>query len=183
MWRPLEWLSHMKGFKVEPHQVDPRAWDVLDDERHVIGKVDDLVVDTARMVAVYLAVELDTKQFGRRDDPYVLVPMSVAQRDGHHHRLLVPRFTAQGIAELQDARARHEAAFWSQWWSARTTSVDDLRQALAGVKVGEELRIPAGDDEIIVERRPIAASTVTAAVEPEPVIDEPAVATREVNHG
>jgi hypothetical protein len=79
--------------------------------------------------------------------------MSVAQRDGDQHALMVPRLTAHWVTELNEARARHEAEFWSTWWTSRPTTADELRQALAHVKVGEEMRIPAGDEELVIERR------------------------------
>jgi hypothetical protein len=154
--RPLERLSRLRDFKVEKHQIDPRGWKVLNGDRHPIGKVEDLVIDTSRMTAAYLDVELDAKLFELRDDPHVLVPLSVAQRDGDHHRLIVSRLTVQCVEELNEARARHDAEFWTRWWPSRRATVEDLRLMLADVKIGEEVRIPIGNEEIVVERRQVA---------------------------
>lgn len=146
--RPLERLSNLRDFKVDKHQIDPRGWKVLDGNRRPIGKVDDLVIDTSRMTATYLEVELDPKAFNLRgDDPMMLVPIAVAQQDGDHPRLVMTRLTAQCVAEMNEARARHEAAFWEQWWSSRRATVDDLRRVLTDVK-GEEDMPPLPDASV-----------------------------------
>ena len=60
--RPLrrrEPLSRLGGFQVGPHQPDPRGWKVLSPDGGSVGVVRDLIVDTGRMRASYLDVELD----------------------------------------------------------------------------------------------------------------------------
>src|SRR5215216_643188 len=81
----FERLSYLRDFTVARDQIDPRGWKVLNVEGHVVGEVKELIVDTDRMRAAYLNVELDRKAFELRD-PHVLVPMSRARRDGDHRR-------------------------------------------------------------------------------------------------
>ena len=174
--RPHEPLSRLEGFQVGPHQLDPRGWKVLTPEGRAVGQVKDLIVDTERMRARYLDVELDTSAFELHDDPHVLVPVERARREGDHHRLIVDGFTAARVAELIEARDRHRAGFWDQWWAGGaespdagrqvsrpvrslgeggTVAQDDLRRALDEVRPGEQVRIPVVAEEIVVERRPV----------------------------
>jgi hypothetical protein len=179
--RHFEPLSRLGDYQVGPHEVDPRGWKVLSPDGRTVGEVKDLIVDTGRMRARYLDIELDTSAFDLRDDPRVLVPVEQARQDGTHHRLIAEGLAAERVAELIEARDRHVETFWEQWWSgdAETTkpastiqpaidlrqgvvgqvshnvSQDDLRRALEDVRTGEQVRIPVVEEEIIVERRPV----------------------------
>jgi hypothetical protein len=180
--RHFEPLSRLGDYQVGPHQVDPRGWKVLSPDGRTGGEVKDLIVDTGRMRARYLDIELDTSAFDLHgDDPHVLVPVEQARRDGNHHRLIVDRFTSERVAELIEARDRHADTFWEQWWSGDAAATrpasrvqpaidlrqgvggqvsgsvpqDDLRRALEDVRPGEQVRIPVVEEEIIVERRPV----------------------------
>jgi len=163
----FERLSYLRDFTVARDQVDPRGWKVLNVEGHVVGEVKELIVDTDRMRAAYLDVELDRKAFELRD-PHVLVPMSRARRDGDHRRLIVEGLTRERIADLRAARETHMREFWSRWWDedrasvsdrdwsphiARTVAREDLQHALETVRPGETVRIPVVTEEIVVERR------------------------------
>jgi len=167
----FERLSWLRGYHVDKHQVDPRGWEIVNSERRTIGIVKDLIVDTERMAAAYLDVELDRKLFDLRDDPHVLVPMARAQRDGDHKRLLVEGLTRDRVAAMCLDRADHAREFWDRWWdTGRGTGTSDwaptiaqgadpeqLRRALEEVRTGESVRIPVVNEEIVVERRPLAA--------------------------
>ena len=114
--RRFERMSRLKDYTVEKGLADPRGWKVLDGVAdQEVGHVTDLVIDTDRMAATYLEVELDSKSFAH-DDPVILVPMTRAERDGDHHRLVVRDLSRSRIAELFEARAAHEARFWDDWW-------------------------------------------------------------------
>ena len=165
--RRYEPLSRIGEYKVEKHQIDPRGWKVLSPDGRAVGEVKDLVVDTERMRAHYLDVELDTSLFDLHGDPHVLVPVEHAHRDGEQRRLIVDGLTAARTVELIEARDRHADTFWEQWWTggidstSSTRTVDqpvarqDLQRALDEVRPGEQVRIPVVDEEIIVERRPV----------------------------
>lgn len=174
----FERLSYLRDFTVARDQIDPRGWKVLDVEGHVVGEVKELIVDTDRMRAVYLDVELDRKAFDLRD-PHILVPISRAQRDGDHRRLIVEGLTRERVADLRSARETHMREFWSRWWDedrtgvadrewsphvTRTVAREDLQHALDTVRPGETVRIPVVREEIVVERRVYSEEAPVATV-------------------
>lgn len=119
--RRYEPMSRLKNYSVEKGLTDPRGWRVVDAAGQVIGEVTDLVVDTDRMAAAYLEVELDRKVFGTRDERRILVPMARAEREGAERRLVVGDLTRSRITALFEARAQHDAMFWEQWWQGEGT--------------------------------------------------------------
>jgi sporulation protein YlmC with PRC-barrel domain len=167
--RRLERLSRLRDYEVEQHEPDPRGWTVVDREGRRVGDVKDLLVDTDRMTATYVDVELDTKLFDfRDDDPHVLVPLERAHQDGK--RLLVEDINSEWVSELREARHRHQDEFWDRWWHRaeataeqpgratrirRRTEPQDLHRVIDEVRPGQEVRIPVVKEEIVVERRPV----------------------------
>lgn len=123
--RRFERMSLLKDYTVEKGLADPRGWRVVDASGHVIGEVTDLIVDTDRMAASYLEVQLDRKMFAVRDDPHILVPMARAERDGGERRVVAGDLTRSRINALFEARARHDAVFWEQWWRDTADLKDD----------------------------------------------------------
>jgi hypothetical protein len=161
----FERLSRLRDFVVDKHQVDPRGWPIVNIERRHIGVVKDLIVDTERMAAAYLDVELDRKLFDLHDDTRLLVPMPHAHRDGDHKRLLVDGLSRDRVAAMYAARAAHDREFWDRWWEpdhagserlVRGAHADDLHRALEQVGPGESVRIPVVNEEIVVERRVVS---------------------------
>jgi sporulation protein YlmC with PRC-barrel domain len=154
--RRLERISRLHNYDVERHEPDPRGWTVVNREGHRVGEVKDLIVDTERMTATYVDVELDTKLFDLRDDdPHVLVPLERADRDGN--RLVVEDISSEWVSELRAARDRHRDEFWDRWWhrsgagedtrdrvtrTGRPTEPADLHRVIDEVRPGEEVRIP-----------------------------------------
>ncbi len=168
--RRFERMSRLRDYKVDKGLTDPRGWAVMDGEGRAIGQVKDLIVDTDRMTASYMDVELDTKLFDLADDPRVLVPMHRATRDGDHRRLIVPELSRSRVSALHAARAEHDARFWDEWWTEARPAVDhprtdagehpvrrsDLPRGFEDVRPGEEMRIPIVNEELVVERRPVS---------------------------
>lgn len=172
--RRWERLSRMRGFGVSPNHRDPRGWTVVDRDRRQVGEVKDLVVDTDRMTATYLDVELNHKLFDvHDDDPHVLVPIEYAQPDGR--RVVVDPISPRWFDELRSSRDVHEFEFWDEWW-ARTgghaaagrgpvisrVDRDQIERAIDDVRPGERVRIPVADEEIVIERRPVVRDTPVA---------------------
>jgi sporulation protein YlmC with PRC-barrel domain len=167
----LERLSRLRDYEVERHEPDPRGSTVVNREGRSVGEVEDLIVDTERMVAIFLDVELDAKAFDfRDDDAHVLVPVERARTDGK--RVVVDDISSEWVAELRAARQRHRYEFWDRWWhrtemapeaESRTTRIrrvspapaDDLERVIHEVRPGEEVRIPVVKEEIVVERRAV----------------------------
>jgi hypothetical protein len=164
---PFQRLSRMPDYTVERHQPDPRGWTVVNGRGHKVGEVKDLIVDTNRMTARYLDVELDTKLFDwRGDDPHVFVPVDRARAEGRH--LVVPEITDSWAAELRTQRSMHTREFWDRWWNSgesgsgsgiatrvvRGVHPDDLQRVINDVRPGETVRIPVVNEEIVVQRLP-----------------------------
>lgn len=152
----FERLSRLKDYKVDKHQVDPRGWDIVNLEGRSIGEVKDLIVDTVTMKGIYLDAELDRKLFDMRGDPHLLIPLQRAERQGTHKRLLVAGLDAARVQEICTERERQYYEFWDGFWQ-RQVSGDDLRRAIETARPGEQVRIPVMNEEIIVERRPLAS--------------------------
>jgi hypothetical protein len=115
-------MSTMKDFRVDKGFTDPRGWKVIDAEGRAVARVIDLVVDTDRMAASFLDLELDLKALDlpddwRRDDRRLLVPMSLAVRDGERRQLIVRELTRSRVTGLQDAWSEHEVRFWAEAWT------------------------------------------------------------------
>jgi sporulation protein YlmC with PRC-barrel domain len=172
--RRLERLSRLSDYQVDRHEPDPRGWTVINREGRSVGEVKDLIVDTERMSATYLDVEVDTKLFDfTGDDPHVLVPVERARADGK--RLVVDDITGEWVADVRAARERHRNEFWDRWWhrsgvadepEGRGTKIsrrvrgDDLQRAIDEVRPGEAVRIPVAQEEIVVERRPLGSEEI-----------------------
>lgn len=165
----MERLSRMRDFEVDRNQPDPRGWKVVNREGRSVGEVKDLIVDTERMTATYLDVELDAKLFDLRDtDPHVLIPVERARADGK--QLIADDITGDWVTNVCAERQRARDEFWERWWDRGDHRADpdrqtritrrledgDLPGVMAEVRPGEEVRIPVVNEEIIVERRPLA---------------------------
>lgn len=183
---PSTRLSRLPDYRVERHEVDPRGWTVTNGRGNRVGEVKDLIVDTRRMTATHLDVEIDTRLFDwRGDDPHVLVPVAHAHVDGKH--LVIPEITDTWVAALRAERETHQREFWDRWWSrgerrpgtgtptriARVAPGDDLKRVIDDVRPGETVRIPVVNEEIIVERRPAAHEAHPEHVVVNRAADEP----------
>ena len=116
--RRYERLAHLGAHKVAKGMIDPRGWKVVDAHGQTVGVVKDLIVDTDRMVAAFIDVELDAKFFTLRGDPHVFVPMQRAHRAGDEKRVSVPELTRSRVAALLMARDDNQISFWNNWWQS-----------------------------------------------------------------
>ena len=124
--RRFERLAHLGDHKVARGMTDPRGWKVLDGNGSLVGEVKDLIVDTDRMVAEFVDVELDHKFFSIRGDSRILVPMAHADRDGDSKRIIVRDLTRSRVGALLLARDERQIAFWRDWWGSRDTLDDPI---------------------------------------------------------
>ncbi len=170
---PFERLSRMPQFSVARHEPDPRGCTVVNGRGRKVGDVRDLIVDTSRMTARYLDIELDGKLFDwRGEDRHVLLPIEHAHIDGRH--VVVPEITETWVGQLRAQRLQHDREFWDHWWAhterhpatdlttraTRAIDADDLRRTIDDVQPGETVRIPVVNEDIVVQRRPAAAAEV-----------------------
>jgi hypothetical protein len=114
--RRFERMSRLRDYRLEKGAPDPRGWKVQDGTGNTVGVVRDLVVDTDRMAAAYVDVELDLRSFDLQEDPRILVPMHRAHQEGRERRLVIPELTRSRVAGLYNARAEHDRRFWDEWW-------------------------------------------------------------------
>jgi sporulation protein YlmC with PRC-barrel domain len=130
---PFTRLSRMPSYAVERHEPDPRGWTVVNGLGKKVGEVRDLIVDTNRMTARYLDVELDTKLFDwRGDDPHILVPVERAHIDGKH--LVVQDISETWVADMRAHRTAHVHQFWDRWWTR------ERRRATVETPIAVEVR-------------------------------------------
>jgi uncharacterized protein (TIGR02271 family) len=93
-------LRDLDDFQVAEGFPDPRGWDVLGADGVKVGKVHDLIVDTAAMRTRYLDVELDKKAIGARDDRDVLIPVGTARLDDTDDRVILGSLSGAQLASL-----------------------------------------------------------------------------------
>ena len=124
--RRFERLAYLGDHTVAKGMIDPRGWKVVDGHAQPVGEVRDLIVDTDRMVAAFIDIELDGRFFALRGDPRVLVPMLHADRDGKARRLIVPELTRSRVGALLLARDEYQLNFWKNWWHADATLDDSI---------------------------------------------------------
>lgn len=92
-------LSHLGDFEVADGVPDPRGWDVVAADGEKVGKVHDLVVDTAAMRTRYLDVTLD-KDIAEEGDRDILIPIGAARLDENDDRAVLNSMTLAQIAAL-----------------------------------------------------------------------------------
>ena len=115
----LERLSRLRGHDVARYELDPRGWPVLNREGRKVGEVKDLIVDTERMAATFLDVELDGKLFSLDDYNHILVPLDRAQQVGR--RVVIDEISRAWVEDLWAAHNLHEREFWLRWWNRYDT--------------------------------------------------------------
>ena len=95
-------LNDSGEFEVADDDQDPRGWQVAMSDGRLVGKVDDLILDTETMKVRYLDIDLD-RRVGRDDaDRHVLLPVKLAQVGERHERVTV---SAQSSEALERAPA------------------------------------------------------------------------------
>ena len=74
-------LDDVADLKVADGDPDIRGWDVRTADGRRIGRVEDLIVDTATMKVRYIEAKLDRETTRSDQDRYVLVPIGTARLD------------------------------------------------------------------------------------------------------
>jgi uncharacterized protein (TIGR02271 family) len=198
--KDLNRYSEMSDVEVAPDNPDVRGWYVQSDGR-TLGKVDDLVVDTAEMKVRYLEVDLDRSVFDLEDRRRVLIPVEGVQLDRGEQRILVSGMGLEQIASLPDFDSRTSSAADGSGLARDgsgqtgrneqrlTRSEEELRigkrkEQTGEVRVGkhvetEHVREPVTRqrEQVHVERRPVeGARSTDARIEKDeirvPVVEE-----------
>lgn len=140
----LAHLSDLDGFEVAGGEPDIRGWKVKSSDDRVLGKVDDLLVDTDARMVRYLELKLNRRVKRDDDRRHLLIPIGSARLDDEHDEVLLSRPRAEVIG---GPRYDHDRRG------------DDYERALlggSGTATGAAPRA-APREEVTVERRPVRA--------------------------
>lgn len=90
---------HSSGFEMRDGEPDIRGWKVKNNLNKVIGKVNELLFDTASLRVRYLILDLEGKPLNliSRD---VIIPIGLAMLDKPDKQILLPEVTVGHLASL-----------------------------------------------------------------------------------
>ena len=97
-------LSDVKNFDVAHGDHDIRGWEVRTPDERKIGKVEELIVDTAARRVRYLDVKVDRKVLDVDNDRHVLVPIGAVRLQENGNDVLLERLPVQGLAGVPEYR-------------------------------------------------------------------------------
>ena len=98
--RHLYSLNELDDYEVADDNPDIRGWPVKTRDGSVIGKVDDLIVDTTAMKVRYIDLEIDQDVRSDDDNDHALVPIGVARLDDNDDDVYLDQ-----IASIDSLRA------------------------------------------------------------------------------
>jgi hypothetical protein len=136
-------LGDLDGFAIEDPAPDLRGWSVKLRDGGTLGTVDDLIVDTDRLIVKYLEVKLGREFRNADENEWVIIPMPVTRLDLEHETVIVPRLPASGMAEAPRFRRGNAPRL------APTTA-----EALYATSTWEPLATEGGAVDEVIENRP-----------------------------
>jgi uncharacterized protein (TIGR02271 family) len=151
----LKRLSKTSDYEVAPHESDVRGWTVVGSDGRSIGKVDDLLIDTARMKVAQFDVDI-------KGGDHIYVPAPEAQIDRTRREVRLDRYApgAYPTAGVSDRTGTHAD-------ERLTRTEEELRVGKRAVEAGEVVvgkhvetehkQVPVNlrREEIVIERRPV----------------------------
>ena len=96
-WGRLAPLEKVGGYGVADGDPDIRAWRLTMSDGRPVGRVHDLIADTAALRVRYLDVELHVRGIGGREGRHVLIPVGVARLHAERDEVVVEVATALGM--------------------------------------------------------------------------------------
>lgn len=90
-------LDELDNYKVADGDADIRGWDVRMQDGRKVGKVDELIVDTAALKARYIEVKMKKEFTGADDDRWALIPIGTAQLDEKEDEVIIDRVPTAGF--------------------------------------------------------------------------------------
>lgn len=90
-------LDELDNYKVADGDADIRGWDVRMEDGRKVGKVDELIVDTAALKARYIEVKMKKEFTGSDDDRWALIPIGTAQLDEKEDEVIIDRVPTAGF--------------------------------------------------------------------------------------
>ncbi|MBX6366050.1 MAG: PRC-barrel domain-containing protein, partial [Gemmatimonadetes bacterium] len=99
--RDLTSLNESDDLEVARGEPDPRGWSVVASDGRTIGKVDDLLVDTAAMKVRFLDCDVDEASLGLDPaDRHLLIPVGRATLRERDREVYVEGFDTLRLARL-----------------------------------------------------------------------------------
>jgi sporulation protein YlmC with PRC-barrel domain len=74
-------LKDLKDYEVAKSDPDVREWDVYSNDKKLLGKVEELIVDPEKMKVRYLNVHLNEDVEKGKKDRFILIPVGAAELD------------------------------------------------------------------------------------------------------
>jgi hypothetical protein len=104
-------LGELDDFEVAAEDPDVRGWKVVASGQESIGKVEELVVDTAARRVAYLDVELDDEHRRSDDESRVLVPIERARLRPDENEVRLDGFALSRLADIPRHGGRYDRAY------------------------------------------------------------------------
>lgn len=158
----LKPLSEVSNYRIEKGDADPRGYTVMTPDRRVVGRVDDLIIDTSAMKVRYLVVDRDDPiASGSEGTGRILVPVENVDVRRESEHVIVSRFTEEQIW------TQPRAAIGDRDSRTLTRAEEELqigkREVARGeARVGKHVEtehvsqpVTKRREEVVVERRPV----------------------------
>ena len=100
----LHRLRDLKDYKVASDDPDVRGWNIISGDNEVIGKVDELIVDTKRMKVRYLVVDANDDFGFKRGEETLLIPIGAARLHEKNNDVIVSSLTKANIRNYPSFR-------------------------------------------------------------------------------
>lgn len=139
---------------VADNEPDIRGWRVITPDDHTVGKVDDLIVDTAAMKVRFVQLDPD-KSMNMPDREDIYVPIERVDLDRDHKRVVL-RGGAADVATL----GRLVSPDISRQFPARQRDRTDRDTGRTDRDSGDARRMTRAEEEVQVRTRPMDAGEV-----------------------
>jgi photosynthetic reaction center H subunit len=130
--RRLARLGELDDFEVDRNDPDVRGWKVFASDNEQIGKVEDLVVDTAAMKVRYLDIELDRDHRRSDEESRVLIPIDHANLRPDDDEVRLDTIGSGQVADLPTHTGRYDGSYETTLLTAfdrsRGTTPPDTRR-------------------------------------------------------
>jgi uncharacterized protein (TIGR02271 family) len=131
-------MNEMRDFHVSPDDPDPTGWAVVDRGGERVGKVDELIVDTAAMKVRYLEIELDD---ARTRDEHVLVSLDEVDLLDDQHKAVLQTLGHTDLRQRLSESSRQRAGAPDTAALAHDKSRNMADEATRLTRAEEEVRV------------------------------------------
>ena len=147
-------MHELDGYTFADGEPDIRGWDVRTLNGREIGEIEDLIVDTERGEVVLIEVEM------RDGGVHAEVPIRSVQLDRDNKAVIID---SGDIDARHDQRPRDRLSAVDRSEDVRDARDDTSRRVSYGARdlhTPLDQRTPEGDEEVVIERRPVIEEVV-----------------------